>query len=125
MTRLDQSLWPAIALLAVTLAVFQFTGADLALQDRLYDFQEGRWLLPRDSKPLEFAFHRLPKYSIILLAVLLALSFWARERHLWRRLRVIPIPSGRRLAIVLLTLALTPALVSLGKIATRAHCPWA
>ena len=59
MSWIDRTLWPAILLLAGTLAVCQFTGADLAVQDRIYNFAEKRWTLPRDSKELEFTFDQL------------------------------------------------------------------
>ncbi|MES1168380.1 MAG: hypothetical protein ABUL61_04340, partial [Oleiharenicola lentus] len=42
---LDRTLWPALLGLAGALGVFEFTGLDLALQDRLYDFSNRRWLV--------------------------------------------------------------------------------
>jgi membrane-associated PAP2 superfamily phosphatase len=122
MTWLDRTLWPALVLLAVTLAVFQCTDADLVIQDGLYHFETGRWLLPRDSRWLEFIFHKLPNYLIFVLVAVLSLRVFAGER--WRVLQFLPKPPGRGLAVLVLTLALTPSLVSLGKVVTRSHCPW-
>ena len=123
MTWLDRTLWPAIIVLAGSLVLFQCTGLDLTLQDRIYNFSERRWTLPRDSKVLEFTFHQLPKYLIFLLVAVMLVRFFADGRVGF--LQSIPRPSGRRLGVLLLTLALTPALVSLTKKATRVHCPWA
>ena len=118
MTWLDRTLWPAVALLAAVLLLCQGTGMDLAVQDRLYQFDSARWLLPRDDRWLEFIFHKLPNYLLIALGVFLLGWLAAGGRGQW------PPAPRRRLVIVLLTMALTPSLVSLGKEATRSHCPW-
>ena len=46
---LDKTLWPAVAVLLAVLAYFQISDADIALQDYLYDFGKGEWLVDRSA----------------------------------------------------------------------------
>lgn len=119
---LDRSLWPSLALFGAMLAVFQFTPADLLIQDRLFDFRTGRWLVDRNAWWPTFLFHKLPKYLIIGFAVLLLLKAHAAGR--WKKFsRLKPVP-WRRAWVVLGCLALTPVSVSIGKQFTNVFCPW-
>jgi len=119
MNRLDLTLGPAVAALAGVILLCHFTGMDLAVQDRLFDFEARRWMLPRDSSALEFTFHRLPKYCIMAFGAVLLV--WPL---LCRRWKTLPVIEGRRVSVVILTLALTTAMAGTLKRVTRSHCPW-
>ena len=115
---LDRTLWPALAVLAGALAVFEFTGLDLALQDRLYDFTRQRWLVDATDPLGRIIFYNGPKAVIILLAVaVLALALGPEK---WRaRLRF----ARRDVWVALLTLVTVPVLAGFGKNTTNTFCP--
>jgi len=115
---LDRTLWPALLVLASVLGVFEFTGLDLALQDRFYDFAHKHWLVDAADPIGRLVFYNGPKAAIILLAVaLLALALGPEQ---WRaRLKF----ARRDLWVALLTLATVPALAGFGKDTTNTFCP--
>lgn len=119
---LDRTLWPAVALLGATVLFFQFTDADIALQDHFFDFRTGQWLVDRFAWWPTFWFHKFPKYLIILFAVILLLWMLAVPR--WKRLAGLPPAPVRRICVVLLCLGLTPVIVAIGKNTTNVFCPW-
>lgn len=115
---LDRTLWLALLLLAASLAVFEFTGLDLALQDRFYDFTAQRWLVDAREPVGRLVFYDGPKAAIILLAVavlVLALGpeHWRTKLHFARR----------DLWVALLTLVTVPVLAGFGKNTTNTFCP--
>lgn len=111
-------LWPALAAMAAALTLFEFTGLDLAVQDRLYDFSANRWLVDGNEPVGRLVFYNVPKIGVIATGVaLLMLAFGSarwRERFAFDR-------SG--LVAAVLTLATLPALAGLGKNLTNVHCP--
>lgn len=114
----DRTLWPALLLLAGSLAGFEFTGLDLALQDRFYDFANQRWLVDADDPLGRLIFYNGPKAGIILVAVTVLVfalgpEKWREKLH-WAR---------RDLWVALLTLVTVPALAGLGKNTTNTFCP--
>ena len=119
---LDKTLWPAVALLVAVLVYFQVSDADIALQDYLYDFTKGEWLVDRFAWWPTFLFHKLLKWLIIAFAAsLLVRLIAAKRRKLPAWLRPVPV---REALVVLLCLGLTPAIVGLGKKYTTVFCPW-
>jgi membrane-associated PAP2 superfamily phosphatase len=115
---LDRTLWLALLLLAGSLAVFEFTGLDLALQDRFYDFTAQRWLVEAKEPAGRLIFYDGPKAAIILLAV--AVLVLALGPESWRgKLRF----ARRDLWVALLTLVTVPVLAGLGKNTTNTFCP--
>jgi membrane-associated PAP2 superfamily phosphatase len=111
-------LWPAVAALAAGLALFEFTGLDLTVQDRLYDFAANRWLVDGNEPVGRLVFYNAPKIGVIATGV--ALLVLALGPETWRaRLRA----DRRGLVIAVLTLAALPALAGLGKNFTNVHCP--
>jgi membrane-associated PAP2 superfamily phosphatase len=117
-TGLDRTLWPALLLLAGALALFEFTGLDLALQDQFYDFVHQRWLVDANDAMGRLVFYNGPKAIIILLAIsglTLALG-----PHGWRdKMRF----ARRDVWVALLTLVTVPALAGFGKNTTNTFCP--
>lgn len=111
-------LWPALTALAAALALFEFSALDLAVQDRLYDFNAGRWLVDGREPVGRLLFYNLPKIALIaggltLLVLALGPARWRaglgfNRRGLW---------------VAVLTLATMPALAGLGKIFTNVFCP--
>lgn len=117
-SRLDQLFWLAVGLLGASVAVFQFTNFDVALQDHFFDFATGRWLVDEHAPLGRAFFYQGPKYVIVLLGLaLLVLAFGpARWRYAWR--------FGRRgLFVAVLTLATLPSFVAVAKVATNVVCP--
>lgn len=117
----DPARWlgPALLLLLASLAFFEVTDVDLALQDRLFDFHTGRWLVDRDEPVARTLFYVGPKYSIILTGVVLLTL--ATGPAAWRaRLGL----DRRGVWIAVLTVATLPALAGTGKALTNMHCPW-
>ncbi len=115
---LDRTLWPALLLLACSIALFEFTGLDLALQDHFYDFAHKRWVVDAADPLGRLIFYTGPKVAIILLAVaVLALAVGpGRWREKFR--------FGRRdLWVALLVLVTVPVLAGLGKDTTNTFCP--
>ncbi len=115
---LDRTLWPALALLAATLVLFEATHPDLWVQDHFYDFTAKRWIVDGNEPVGRFFFYNAPKILVfIIAAALLALAFGPAR---WRdRLRF-----GRReLFLAILTLATVPALAGAGKAYTNIFCP--
>jgi membrane-associated PAP2 superfamily phosphatase len=115
---LDRTLWPAVLTLAGALALFEFSGLDLWLQDHFYDFSARRWMVDADDPLGRLVFYNGPKAGIILLA--LAVLVLALGPGRWRdRLHF-----GRRdLWVALLTLVSVPALAGLGKELSNIFCP--
>ena len=118
---LDRTLWPAVALLAGTMLFFQFSDADIAVQDHLFDFRTGEWLVDRNAWRPTFWFHKLPKWLIILFAVILLVRVHVVPR--WNKLAWLRPAPLQRAWVVLLCLALTPLIVALGKNTTNVFCP--
>lgn len=112
--RLDRSLWGAITVLALVFLVFEFSTLDLALQDRLYRWDEHRWLIDREAPTLRFWFYNAPKYLIGVVAVLLLVTA-SRSRSKVRR---------RHALVALLSIVSIPLLVGLLKGSTNVFCPW-
>ncbi len=115
---LDRTLWPALALLAATLVLFEVTHLDLWVQDHFYDFTTKRWIVDGNEPVGRLVFYNGPKAIIFVIgAALLALAFGPAR---WRdRLRF-----GRRgLFLAILTLTTVPALAGLGKELTNTFCP--
>jgi len=108
--------WPALVL-GVSLAIFQFSDIDLAVQDRVYALGARGWPITKADSALRLIFYNGPKIVLAVfgagLAIALLGSFWNRGLA---RIR-------RRLAFVLVVLALVPSLAALGKAVTHVYCP--
>lgn len=106
---------PALLYLAV-FALLQFGGGDRAVGDRLYDAATHSWLF--DSRlPVSDLVYEAERSVIFALAlaglVVLIAGRWRPGARRWRR----------AVSYVLACLALTTALVSLGKHTTKVECP--
>lgn len=114
----DRTLWPAVLVLAAALAAFEFTGLDLWVQDRLYNFEEHRWAVDAQAPLGRLVFYTGPKALIIPTAV--AVLVLAAGPARWReRLRF----ARRDLWVAVLTLVTVPVLAGLGKNHTNTFCP--
>lgn len=119
--RVDRTLWPAICLFIGAFLLFEFTGIDLALQDRLFDFQERQWLIDAQNAFWRALLYTGPKAVIIPLGVgLLALVLGPQK---WRDSLSLNVPARRHLLIAFLTLGSVPALVGQLKATTNVFCP--
>ena len=111
-------LWITVGVLAGVLALFEFTGLDLALQDRFYSFAGHRWLVDASAPLGRLVFYNGPK-ALVWAVALTALAFAAgpaRWRERWRL-------NQRGLWLGVLVIATVPALAGLGKKYTNVFCP--
>ena len=107
--------WALLGIVAV-LALEQFSGFDLALQDRLYDAASGGWLADPNAALPRLLLYRLPKmllWLIGLAALVLALGPAA-----WR-----PRLARRDLWVFFTIMALVPLSVGAFKSVSRVNCP--
>lgn len=115
---LDRTLWPAGLALAGSVALFEFTHLDLALQDHFYDAAARRWLVDATNPLGRIACYDGPKVLIIATAV--AVLALAAGPARWRdRLRF----ARRDLWVALLVLITVPALAGWGKNLSNTFCP--
>ncbi len=119
---LDRTLWPAVILLVAACFYFQVTDTDIAIQDHLYDFSRGQWLVDKEGWWSTLLFHKLPKWIIIDFGVFLLLRVYVAPRwKKWAWFRPAPLAP---VWVVVLCLALTPVVVSILKATTHVFCPW-
>lgn len=107
-----------VLLLLAALALFELTTLDLAVQDRLFDFENNRWLVDAEAPLGRLLFYNGPKAALFpvglaLLALALGPERW-RARFAFDR---------RGLWAAILTLATLPALAGLGKNVSNTFCP--
>lgn len=118
----DRAFWPLLALMMVVVGLFELTDLDLVVQDRLFDFQAGRWRVDRDDPVWRALFYDGPKALLILLG-LVGIVLAAGPAG-WRdRAGLAPVVGRRHLLVFLATLATGPALVGWGKNITHVFCP--
>ena len=105
-------------MLLLTVAVFEATGWDLALQDRLYDQAHG-WIVDRDAPVPKMIFYDAPKLVVAILGVFLLAC------------AVVPTPRSprwpltrREAAYLLLCLSVVPFTVGVLKKTTGVFSPW-
>ncbi len=117
--RMDRSLWPAVLLLAAVFLFFEYTGFDLWVQDRLYDFSAHTWAVNAKAPVPRLVFYTGPKVLLIALGIgLVALAAGpARWRDRWMLRR-------RDVCVALAVLASAPALISAVKATTNIFCPY-
>jgi len=114
---LNRQLMLSIALLAITLIVFQVTDLDLYTEDLFYNFSTHHWLIDRNNKLLDFIFYSGIKKILILFAVsvLITLIFF-RKKSLVQDYK-------KGLMIVLLSAIFIPLVVGELKAVTNTPCP--
>jgi membrane-associated PAP2 superfamily phosphatase len=112
--RLERSLWVSLAALAAVFALFELTNLDLVVQDRLYLWEQGRWLVDRHAPLPKLVFYEAPKYLIGGVVLAVAIHAW-RTRSRARR---------REALVTLAGIISIPVLVGLGKDTTNVFCPW-
>jgi membrane-associated PAP2 superfamily phosphatase len=114
---LNKQLILSIALLAITLIVFQETDLDLYTEDLFYNFTTHHWLIDRKNKLLNFIFYSGIKEILIFfaLSVLIALIFF-RKKSLVQDYK-------KGLMIVLLSAIFIPLVIGELKAVTNTPCP--
>lgn len=112
--RLDRTLWPAVVGLIVAFGLFETMSWDLAIQDRLFNWQEDCWLVDRTAPVPRWIFYVAPKYLIGAVALGVLVLAWRTQSKEQRRNAV----------VVFLTTLSVPLLVGFGKDTTNVFCPW-
>jgi membrane-associated PAP2 superfamily phosphatase len=108
----------ALALLAVTLIIFESSSIDLLVQDAIYAMGGNEWPVDEDAPVPMAIFYIGPKIALVVFAlVLLAMGLIDRLRH-GRLTR-----AGRVCVYILLCLATFPPAVAGIKAVSRVHCP--
>lgn len=107
----------ATCLLLFFLALFELTDLDMLVQNQLYQFGLGHWLLDKDDTVLRMLFYDGPKKVLAILAkiVLLVLIVFRRSDFAEKY--------GQGLTIVLISTLVTVALVGGLKSITNVPCP--
>lgn len=113
-------LW--VLLLAAVIALFEMTSLDLLVQDHLFNFETGRWLVDRKAPMARFLFYTGVKGAIIAFGVSILLRYGlsfrkkgkggAREK--WAR---------QRCLMVILALIIVPSTIAELKAVTNIYCP--
>lgn len=104
--------------LIVSVALHETTGLDRWVQDSLYDFQAGRWVVDKNAPVPRLFFYNLPKFSVVGVGALLVVSL-ILDRV---RGRADTYESRRRFYLVL-CLILIPVTVALWKRYSGVFCP--
>ncbi len=113
-------MWPALVLLGISLAVFEATPLDLALQDQFYDFATHRWWVDAKAPIPRWIFYDGPKVLLILLASWLIAVTVGPDR--WRHIGKVSL-ERRDLYVALAILFTVPLLSGFGKRTTNVFCP--
>jgi membrane-associated PAP2 superfamily phosphatase len=116
--RSDRALGLAVLLLAGSLALFEFTGLDLWLQDGFYNPATRRWLVDANEPVGRAVFYNGPK-GVVWIIALSALALAAGPARWRERLRL----DRRGLWLAVLVIATVPALAGIGKKYTNVFCP--
>lgn len=114
---MDGTLFPSVLLMCSVFLLFEFTGMDLWVQDHLYNFQAKSWLVDEHAPVPRLLFYSGPKVLIWILALTTLTT-----AIFYKRIPFLDIPK-RDLIIVVLTIAIAPALVALGKATTNTFTP--
>ncbi len=119
--RIDRTLVAALIVLLAVFGVFELSHLDIAVQDHLFDFARGRWLIDAQAPVWRFWLYNLPKWLIIALGVaLLALAVGPAR---WRARWPIAAPARRQLWVAFLTIGAVPTVIGQLKATTNIFCP--
>ncbi len=106
-----------LILLIATITFFQWSRADIALQDFFYDFATQSWLIDKQEPIMRFFLYRGLKIVLVLFAVSILFSLWFfRKKRFIKEYR-------KGLIVVLLSMMLVPATVGTLKTTTKVPCP--
>lgn len=101
---------------------FEISDTDLWVQDRLFDFPHGRWIVDGADPLWRALFYSGPKSALIALGLLALVRLLAPARWAWIR-RGWGGASRADVGVLVLTLATTPVLIGWGKAVTNVFCP--
>lgn len=119
--RIDSTLWPAVGLLVLAFLIFEYTGLDLGVQDKFYNFETQTWVVDGESAAPRLWFYDGPKIGIILLGLsVLALALLPQK---WRLKLPFKGIGRRHLWIAFLTIGTVPAVIGQLKATTNIFCP--
>jgi membrane-associated PAP2 superfamily phosphatase len=118
---LDGTWWAVLLIFVGVFLTAEFTGLDLAVQDRFYNFTTGTWLINPLAPWPKAMFYTGPKYllmlgGIALLAITVMPGTWRKTATAWMQDR-------RALLVCFFTLGLVPLAVGQIKQYTNVYCP--
>jgi membrane-associated PAP2 superfamily phosphatase len=88
------------------------------VQDRLFDFGTGQWLIDKHDPALRLIFYTAPKWLVGVFGLYLLVSLARTFRQGGPR------ADRRRLLFMILCLAIVPIILSGSKNFTNVYCPW-
>lgn len=106
-----------LLLLALTLIYFQFSNADIFMQDFLFDANSKTWLIDKHDKIYSFIFYSGAKKLLITFGIFVLLALTLLRKSKWVKLH------KKGLLILLLCLIITPLVVGTLKATTNIPCP--
>lgn len=119
--RIDRTLLPVVLLLLGVFLLFEKTTLDIAIQDRLFDFEQQAWLIGATDPVWRAWCYNGPKGAIIVFGVGLLALILGPPR--WRAAFTFNSPPRKHLLVALLNLAIVPTLIGQLKTTTNVFCP--
>lgn len=117
MIFLFKNIIASLCLLLLILVLFEMTGADMLVQQQLYNDATQQWLWAKQEPVAKLILYDGANYALYgLAAIILFALVFLRKRRLVREYRA-------GLVVVLLSLILVPGTVALLKSATNVPCP--
>lgn len=106
-----------VIVLMSLLALFEFSGIDLWVQDSMYNFEQNRWVLARDNRVIKLIFYDGIKNVLILFALTILVGLVLFRKSGWIQLY------RRGLLIVCISSFLVPLVIASMKHVTNTPCP--
>lgn len=109
----------SVILFILSLIFFENTNTDFFIQDRLYSFEQKRWLFQDPDKIYHFFFYKMIKIPIYIIGV------FALYKVLYGKFKKRPFGEYRSYLIVFLSLAILPTTIAtVGKKSINVQCPY-
>ncbi len=108
--KIDRLIFIDIALILLTLALFNYTNIDVAIQNHFFDFETKTWLFDCAEPIKRFFFYNLPKFLLggVIIFFLVANSLTKKSR---------------KFTLIILGLVLIPLIGGTLKRVTNIYCP--
>ncbi len=109
----------SVFLFIISLIFFEKTNTDFFIQDRLYSFEQKRWLFQDPEKIYHFIFYKMIKIPIYII------GFFALFKVLYGKFKKLPFAEYRNYLVVFLSLAILPTTIAtVGKKSINVQCPY-
>jgi|FLOH01.1.fsa_nt_gi membrane-associated PAP2 superfamily phosphatase len=114
---INRQLLITCAALLTSILFFEFTDMDIFLQDYLYNFESGKWIIDSKEPISKFLLYDgIRVLYVVLLLLALGVRIFLRKKTFLQ-------PFKQGLLIVCISLVLIPAVVNIAKVTTNIPCP--